>query len=157
MKAFNIVAALWLVCGVVAAPGCAEDIPPGASSQYQGGNPVPGGNPAPGASPVGGAAVTYAQIKPALAVRCGPCHAANGSAVGAHSLVDSSASAKLAATSPECVGRTKGECAYIRVRSGTMPPRMMCTGNPAQDTGKPKCLTQEEQLLLYGWITGGLQ
>jgi hypothetical protein len=146
MKAFNIVAALWLVCAAAAGPGCAEDIPPGASSQYGGGG-----------SSAGTASVTYAQVKPALSNRCGPCHAANGSAFGAHSLADSPASSRLPATSPECVGRTKGECAYIRVRSGTMPPRMMCTGNPAQDVGKPKCLTQDEQLLLYGWITGGLQ
>jgi hypothetical protein len=151
MKAFNIVAALWLVGGAVAGLGCANEIPPGASSQYTGGSPAPSG------SPPGVAAVTYAQVKPALAARCGPCHAAGGTALGAHSLADSNASSKLPATSAECVGRTKGECAYIRVRSGTMPPRMMCTGNPAQDVGKPKCLTQEEQLLLYGWITGGLQ
>jgi hypothetical protein len=147
MKPFNIVAVLWLVSGAVAGMGCADEIPPNASSGYVGG------------SGAGAAVVTYAQIKPALMTRCGPCHAAGGSAAAAHTLADSSASARLAATSPECMGRTKGECAYIRTRSGTMPPRMMfmCTGDPAQDAGKAKCMTQEEQLLFYGWISGGLQ
>jgi hypothetical protein len=146
MKPFNIVAALWLVCGAVAGPGCAEEIPPGVSSGT-------------GGSGAGAAVVTYAQVKPALMARCGPCHDAGGSAAAAHTLADSAASAKLAANSPECMGRTKGECAYIRMRSGTMPPRMMfmCSGNAAQDAGKAKCMTVEEQILLYGWISGGLQ
>ena len=147
MKLFNIVAVLWLVCSAVAGAGCAAEIPPGVSSGTGGGTGA------------GAAVVTYAQVKPALMTRCGPCHAAGGTAAAAHTLADSSASARLASTSPECMGRTKGECAYIRTRSGTMPPRMMfmCTGNPVQDAGKAKCMTQEEQILLYGWITGGLQ
>jgi hypothetical protein len=147
MKPFNTVAVLWLVCGAVAGAGCADPIPPGVSSGTGGG----------GGGAVAG--VTYAQVKPALMTRCAPCHAAGGTAAAAHTLADSSASARLAATSPECVGRTKGECAYIRMRSGTMPPRMMfmCTGDPTQDAGKAKCMTLEEQTLLYGWVSGGLQ
>jgi hypothetical protein len=145
MKLSSIVAVLWLGYGVMGS-GCANDIPPGVSSGVVGGT---GG---------GAAVVTYAQVKPVFMNRCGPCHAAGGTASGAHSLADSAASARLAATSPECAMRTKGECAYIRARSGTMPPRMfMCTGNPAQDAGKAKCLTQEEHALLYSWLTGGLQ
>jgi hypothetical protein len=147
MKPFNIVAVLGLIAGAVAGAGCADEINPNASSGY-----VPPGGPGTAA------VVTYAQVKPALMTRCGPCHGASGTAAGAHTLADSAASARLVSTSPECMGRTKGECAYIRMRSGTMPPRMfMCTGDPAQDAGKAKCMTQEEQVLLYGWITGGLQ
>jgi hypothetical protein len=147
MKPLNIVATLWLVSGAVAGLGCFDEIPPNASSGY-----VPPGG-------AGTAAITYAQVKPALMTRCGPCHAAGGSAAGAHTLADSSASARLAATSAECAGRTKAECSYIRMRSGTMPPRMMfmCTGDPTQDVGKAKCMTQDEQVLLYGWLNGGLQ
>ena len=147
MKPFNIVAVLWLVCGAVAGPGCADEIPPGVSSGLG------------GASGAGAAVVTYAQVKPALMARCAPCHAAGGAGAVAHTLADSAASARLPASSPACVGRNKGECAYIRMLAGTMPPKMMfmCTGNAAQDAGKAKCMTLQEQTLLYGWIRGGLQ
>ncbi len=147
MKRFDFVAVLWLVFGAVAGPGCFDEIPPNASSGTGGG------------SGAGVAAVSYAQVKPALLARCAPCHAAGGTAAAAHTLADSSASARLPATSPECAGRTKGECSFIRIRSGTMPPRgmFMCTGDPAQDAGKAKCATQEEQVLLYNWVIGGLQ
>ena len=145
---------LGLAIGFV--PGCAEDLPAGISGGTGGAGGTGGGG---GGGTGGGTAtvVAYADVKPIFVARCTPCHAAGGAGMGAHTLADSAATARAASYSGPCMGRTKGECSLIRVKAGTMPPMNMCTGNPAMDVGKAKCLTQDEQTRMQAWITGGLQ
>ena len=97
-------------------------------------------------------AITYAtHVKPILAARCSPCHTVLGS--GGANFAESYADTQLAST--YCPGKTKGACTIVRIQNGTMPLGANCSGNPAQDAGKPGCLTAAEQATIQSWIGGG--
>jgi hypothetical protein len=54
-----------------------------------------------------------------------------------------------------CPGKTKGACALVRIQNGTMPYGKGCSGNPADDSANPACLTAAEQDTIQSWIAGG--
>jgi hypothetical protein len=99
-----------------------------------------------------GCPITYAtSVKPIFAAKCATCHTTGYS--GGHNIGTSYADTQLA--SYYCPGKTKGECALVRIQNGSMPQGAGCSGNPATDSGHAACLTAAEQAMIQSWITGG--
>lgn len=98
------------------------------------------------------AKVTYAAVQPIYAAKCGGCHTGGGS--GAHNIGTSFADGLK--DSYYCAGKNKAACTIVRILDGTMPPGAGCSGDPAKDAGKAKCLTKDEQDKIAQWITDGM-
>lgn len=70
---------------------------------------------------MGGA--TWGDVHAELASNCGPCHTSGrqgGHSMGQANVAMAHADSQLSAGA--CAGVTKGECAAMRVRAGSMPP-----------------------------------
>jgi hypothetical protein len=86
-----------------------------------------------------GCAPTYtADVQPIFAAKCGFCH--NGGGSGGHNIGTSYADTQLSSYS--CPGLTKGECALVRIKNGSMP------GSPP--------VTPAEEAILQAWIDAGM-
>ncbi len=88
---------------------------------------------------------TWTDVHTALQANCTPCHASIGS--GGHNMAQANAmmaymDSQLSAGA--CAGITKGACAAMRVRAGSMPP-----GGLAEPT------RTEVANLLDGWVAAG--
>ncbi|MBX7194129.1 MAG: hypothetical protein K1X94_18895 [Sandaracinaceae bacterium] len=88
---------------------------------------------------------TWTEVHTALETSCTPCHVTIGS--GGHNMAQSDEAAaysdsQLAASA--CAGVTKGACAAMRVRAGTMPPG-----------GLAEPMRSELAALLDGWVAAG--
>ncbi|MGC4117712.1 MAG: hypothetical protein QM765_24775 [Myxococcales bacterium] len=95
--------------------------------------------------------VYYGNVQPIFQAKCGSCHTTGGS--GGSNFATKYSDSQLPSSS--CPGKTKGACTIVRIQNGTMPAGAGCTGNPAQDSGKPKCTTASEQATIQVWINGG--
>ena len=90
----------------------------------------------------GAVTVGYAaDVQPIFQRYCSTCHTGGGS--GGHNIGTSYADTQLA--SYYCPDLTKGACAIVRIRNGTMPP------------GGGAGLTAEELATLDAWVMGGQQ
>ena len=86
-------------------------------------------------------------------MRCLGCHTGNGcSGGGCWDDYDD-----LMLDSYYCPGKTKGECAAVRIHDGSMPQGSGCSGDPEADAEKEGCLTTDEQQYIDWWIEGGMQ
>jgi len=97
--------------------------------------------------------MTYEEhIKPILVTRCLGCHTGNGCAGGGcwDDYDD------LMLDSYYCDGKTKGECAAVRIHEGSMPQGAGCSGDPVADEQKEGCLTADEQQYIDWWVEGGM-
>ncbi|WP_437626052.1 hypothetical protein [Sorangium sp. So ce1151] len=115
-----------------------------------------------GAGGAGGApedAAAWADVEPILTARCAPCHTTSPTPPGGFKI--DYASSQLDAEHAACAraGLSKGACALMRVRDGSMPAMgqgmAKCTGDPERDAGNAKCLTAAEQETLASWVEGG--
>ncbi|MBN8612596.1 MAG: hypothetical protein J0L92_18525 [Deltaproteobacteria bacterium] len=89
---------------------------------------------------------TWTQVHTALQSNCTPCHVSIAS--GGHNMAQADEMAaytdsQLSATA--CAGLTKGACAAMRVRAGSMPP----------GGGLPEPTRSEVAALLDGWVAAG--
>ena len=114
--------------------------------------------PTPGAENDCAAAssVTFADVQPIYAQKCGPCHTVlplGGHQMGAASSSTGYTSSQQASYS--LPGGTKGAASLLRIQNGSMPQGGGCTGEPALDSALPNCLTQAEQDLIQSWLDGG--
>lgn len=99
-------------------------------------------------------AVTWDEVHPIFADKCGPCHTT--AANGGHSMGGADADSAYDDSQVDRNGQTRGELAYDRILAGTMPPG--CSGDPEQDADIIDfCLTQAEQDTVDQWITDGQQ
>lgn len=108
---------------------------------------------------VGPEVVTWDAVQPIFATSCAPCHAGNsatagsgGHAIGSPDPDVGYAASQLDAAIAKCSGLTKGECALLRIRDGSMPATGECR-EPVQ----PKCPDVDEQALIERWVNDGMQ
>jgi hypothetical protein len=88
---------------------------------------------------------TWTEVHTALQSNCTPCHVSIRS--GGHNMAQADEAAAYTdsqLTAGRCVGITKGACAAMRVRAGTMPP-----GGLAEPT------RSQVAALLDGWVEAG--
>jgi len=96
-------------------------------------------------APVRMIAASWADVHDQLTMRCTPCHSSGMS--GGHRMAQANATmayadSQLAAVA--CAGLTKGACAAMRVRAGTMPPG-----------GLPEPARTELANLMDSWVAAG--
>lgn len=94
---------------------------------------------------------TYAEARSVYSARCAGCHTSS-SFGGFRATVYST----FFLNAISCAGQNKGQCSLTRIRNGTMPPSIGCTGNPVTDAGRAGCLNQAEHTLLETWIDAGM-
>jgi hypothetical protein len=107
-----------------------------------------------GGSSSGGGVSYEKDIKPIFSVKCAPCHTTTGTAAIFHTMASSYAPS---ATQPSsfCMGKKKGECTIVRIKSGQMPQGKGCKGD-GTDTNTA-CLTKAEIDKVQAWVDGGIQ
>jgi uncharacterized membrane protein len=89
---------------------------------------------------------TWADVHDELSMRCGSCHTtgrSGGHSMGQTDVAMAYADSQLAAAA--CAGVTKGACAAMRVRAGTMPP------GGISDMAAREALAD----LMDSWVAGG--
>jgi len=127
------------------AGGSAVDAMPGAADAMAG-----AADAAPGAADATAAVVTFDDVHPIFAAKCGPCHTADGS--GGHNIGQSAiATAYADSQNTGAGGLTIGARALIRIQAGTMPQGAGCAQNPLGE----RCVTQAEQDLIQAWLDDG--
>ena len=105
----------------------------------------------------GGDEVTFLEdIQPILSAKCDTCHTTGGSGQHNGASTYSDTQKNHTGNYAPCSGVTSvAECMLVRIKDGTMPRLVGCTGNPAQDSENADCLTQAEQDLMQAWIDDG--
>jgi hypothetical protein len=102
----------------------------------------------------------YSAIHTIFTAKCTPCHAGSapeagsgGAALGASSAAVSFDATQLDSGFAACAGKSKGECALIRIKDGSMPKGAGCDTDP----NGAKCVTPAEQAVIEQWISAGMQ
>ncbi len=101
----------------------------------------------------------YSAVHAIFTAKCTPCHAGSapeagsgGAALGASDSAVSFDATQLDAGFAACAGKSKGECALIRIKDGSMPKGGGCDTDP----NGADCVTAAEQAIIQQWIDGGM-
>ncbi|MFT5432125.1 MAG: hypothetical protein ACI9OJ_002823, partial [Myxococcota bacterium] len=104
-------------------------------------------------------AAPFAAAHAVFQAKCSPCHAsASGSGEFGHAQGDEAAAYTSSQLDSYFLSdATKGEAALARILDGSMPNGKGCTGDPAQDSSNPDCLTSEQIAVIQTWVSNGQQ